>query len=327
MNKKILGVCDLEKDYAEILSHYISKNAGSRFSVMTFSLVPSLMSFLEDGSLDVLLISDTFAAELDECDMVFSKSKRTFILTGDKSATDDESADDDEFKSDERMVIYKYQSAKDILAKILEGYKEDSVKKGVGIRATIIGVFSPIRRCGKTRFSYALSRELAKKARTVFVSLDDFCNLDILSRDEEHMSVSDFIYLAISKDGCVSKKIKSVNGVDVVLGANSPVDIRTSDSEIVKEAIKKILECDSYRYCVIDAGDAAPDMEKVLDICDVVYVPVISDGAAQMKLSEWVNYEREIGNDELAKHLQKIKLAGSEDELESVARDLVRPRR
>lgn len=70
------------------------------------------------------------------------------------------------YLADEEKELYKYQSVDQILTKVLELSvdKERAVAKTLRkTRGSLIGVYSPIHRIGKTKYALELGKELAEK--------------------------------------------------------------------------------------------------------------------------------------------------------------------
>ena len=75
--------------------------------------------------------------------------------------------------------IYKFQSGDDIIREVMAVYSEipgirPNTAGSVDQSRRIIGVYSPVGRCGKTCLALAIGQILAKEEKVLFVTLDTF---------------------------------------------------------------------------------------------------------------------------------------------------------
>lgn len=81
------------------------------------------------------------------------------------------------YLADEEKELYKYQSVDQILTKVLELSvdKERAVAKTLRkTRGSLIGVYSPIHRIGKTKYALELGKELAEKGPVLYLNLEEY---------------------------------------------------------------------------------------------------------------------------------------------------------
>lgn len=95
--------------------------------------------------------------------------------------------------------IYKYQSGDDILREVMAAYCETPEGKTdfPGLPASgkrIIGVYSPVGRCGKTSLALAMGQLLAREEKLLFITLDTFTGFSGLLDEQWKRDLSDLIY-------------------------------------------------------------------------------------------------------------------------------------
>lgn len=73
--------------------------------------------------------------------------------------------------------MYKYQSGDCILQEVMACYCIAPPQPGLalmGKSGLVMGVYSPVGRCGKTSFALALAHMLGKSQAVLFISLEEY---------------------------------------------------------------------------------------------------------------------------------------------------------
>lgn len=286
MNKKIFGICDPDRDYAESFSRFVYKKEGNRFDVRAFTKPELLREYLNGGSFDVLLVSEDFidaGEDMQAGEGVFPE-KSTFVLSDEREACDYI-----------YPVIYKYQSTEKILSHILQGFdKKDGSRRGRG-KCRVTGIYSPVKRSGRTGFSLALAKTLAEKKSVLYLSFEELCSEDFLRKENnpEALGISDILYkYTVDGDEEVfsTAEIPSHSGFDYLAAASCPDDIRNADCSLLRFIVEEFKKQGNYREIVIDISDYLPEPEKLLDACDEIAVPVLGDERSEKRLELWEDY-------------------------------------
>ena len=163
--KKIMAVYDEDPFYAERLSDYVNRKEKGIFKAQAFTSKERLEEFAKDHEIDVLLAGESVGKE----EIRDVKTVQKIYLTEEREA--------DGIR--EEASVYKYQSGDDIIREIMAVYCEipgvKAANPGLAERKKrIIGVYSPVGRCGKTCLSLAMGQLLAKEEKVLFISLDTF---------------------------------------------------------------------------------------------------------------------------------------------------------
>ena len=77
----------------------------------------------------------------------------------------------------EEASVYKYQSGDCILQEVMACYCIAPPQPGLalmGKSGLVMGVYSPVGRCGKTSFALALAHMLGKSQAVLFISLEEY---------------------------------------------------------------------------------------------------------------------------------------------------------
>lgn len=298
--KKIMAVYDEDPLYAERLSDYVNRKEKGIFEAQAFTSKSRLEEFARKHEIDVLLAGESAFGEDMEC----IGSAQTIYLTEDQGRQFD----------GEVAEIYKYQSGDDIIREIMAVYCEvpgaGAVFPGVpGKKKRIIGVYSPIGRCGKTSLALAIGQLLAKEEKVLFITLDMFAGFSSILDERWKRDMSDLIYYY--KQGRFHAL--RLNSVVYLLGDMAwippiryPDDYNQITSEEMAEFLMKILYESDYSTVVLDIGKYDRQVLPVLNICQVIYMPIKEDLFSQAKMKEFESYVDQFGEAGTADKFQKI---------------------
>ena len=310
MNEKTLVICDKEARYAKGLGDNISERKEFAFKVYACTSAESVKCFLDSHRIDILIIDEgfmwgerkAFGAEV------------TFVLT--KGSCKD--------LLEEEVELFKYQSADAILAEVVESYLRKSnvtILKNVKKQSKkMIAVYSPVHRIGKSIFAMALSRELAKEKKTLYINLEGYPILK-----EEGKNLGDLMYYARQEQNELGSRLASMVRVRDGLEYLIPIPLITDLKEITvnewRNLFEKILEESLYENLVLDLDDSVDGLFEILQLCDWIYTPVLDEESANQKVSRYENALQLLG---LSSVLEKsIRFIARED-MAGYARKVVR---
>lgn len=295
--KKMMAVYDTDPVYAERLSDYVNRKEKGIFFAQAFTSREKLMDFAKGNEIDVLLSGEP----VDSGEVSGIPSHQKIYLTEDREKRTGQE-------------IYKYQSGDDIIREVMAVYcelpgMEPALSAPLGKRKRLIGVFSPVGRCGKTCLALAIGLLLAKEEKVLFVSLDTFTGFTELINEPWKRDLSDLIYYyKLGRFNGIR-----LNAVTYYLGdlawlppIRFPDDYSQITVEEMADLLQKILETSDYATMVLDAGDYGRQVLPLLEICQAVYMPVKEDGFSQAKLKEFEEYVENSGKGELKTRMQKI---------------------
>ena len=182
--KKMMAVYDADTRYAERLSDYVNRKEKGVFIAQVFTSKEKLAEYAKKHEIDVLLSGE----RTDSGD-----------ISGIPSAQKIYMSEETEKQMDSGKEIYKFQSGDDIIREVMAVYSEIPGIRPNTAGATdqsrrIIGVYSPIGRCGKTCLALAIGQILAKEEKVLFVTLDTFTGFTGLLNERWKRDLSDLIY-------------------------------------------------------------------------------------------------------------------------------------
>ena len=102
-----------------------------------------------------------------------------------------------EIISGEIPAVYKYQASDAVLREVMACYRVNPERvplTALGIKSTVMGVYSPVNRCGKTGFCMTLGQILSRESRALFLNLEEHSGMSRLTNTEYVTSLSDLIY-------------------------------------------------------------------------------------------------------------------------------------
>ena len=287
MKKNIFAVCDLEVEYAFNFMDYLNQKRNLPFEIQVFTTAESLVAYGKENHIELLLISDkAMRKEIREIGI-----GKIIILS--------EGVHPPEL--DQYSSVYKYQSSSDVIREVMACYGEEKSLNPVDFPAMkknmdIIGVFSPLGRCLKTSFALALGQILAKERAVLYLNMESYSGFERLLECSYDRGMSDILYYARQENQGIIYKlggmVQSMQNLDYLPPAASPMDIQTAKYEEWKWLFQEIEKNSSYEVLILDLGDGVADLYQILDFCNEIYVPIRNDVISAAKMEQFENLLR-----------------------------------
>lgn len=297
--KKIMAVYDSDPLYAERLSDYVNRRDQGMFQAQAFTSKERLEEYARENEIDILLTGESEdAAGFEE------------IAAGKHIRLSEERKKEEGGKKE----IYKYQSGDDIIREVMACYGEMSGAESAfgdygGNEKRLIGIYSPIGRCGKTSLAFSMGQILAREEKVLFVSLDEFTGFSGLMHERWKRDLSDLIYYY--KQGRFSSV--RLNSVLYFIGDMAwlpplkfPEDYCQITAGEMAGLFKEILKSSDFKTLVLDMGNFGRQVLPLLEICQVVYMPTKEDVVSQAKVREFGEYLEAVGKGELEARMKKV---------------------
>lgn len=232
MNEKNLVICDREFRYANGLGENVLERSELALRVYTCTSLESVLHYQESRKIHILIIDEKFVSMKRKQ----IEAEQTFVLTKDFCV---------DLQSNEKEVL-KYQSADQILSEVFESYYEktsSSILKSVRKKKhTLIAVYSPIHRVGKTAFAIALGKELAKKEKTLYLNMEEYADAGGRMMLAEGRNLGDLLYYMRQEKGNFALRLSNTVGKMEELDYVPPILNSTDLKEISLEEWKIFLE-------------------------------------------------------------------------------------
>ena len=312
--KRFMAVYDVDPLYAERFAEFANRTGSAPLKAVAFTSIKRLREYAGQEGVELLLVGDEVTDE--ELRGVNAGQIIRLSETG--------------VVKDESPTIYKYQASDSVLREVMACYQtgaEPELLTAAGPRSRIIGVYSPIARCGKTSFAFTLGQALARDGKALLLSLEEFSGLACLTGTAYEGGLSDLLYYY--RQGEYSRlRLASVvynrGGLDYVPPVTYAEDLALFKGAELSGLIERIAGEGIYDEIVLDLGHFTGGVEEELKICDVIYVPVKEDAVSAAKLKEWREYLEKSGRDRLWEKVRILKLprpnatAGCETYLEQL---------
>lgn len=296
--KKSMAVYDADFRYADRLAEFANQRKQVPFRAVAFTSLEKLKEFSKRESIDLLLIGDSVKQEQLEGIPV----GQTVRLSQNGMAKEGEA------------VVYKYQSSDNLLREVMSWYHPKEVPALMtvtGQRSRIIGVYSPISRCGKTSFALTLGQIKAREEKVLYLTLEEFSGLSALTGTVYTGGLSDLLYYYTQREyspvrlGSVTYSFGELNYIPPFTYAE---DKNGVGQEVFAGLIQRIAADGAYAELILDVGTFCGGTEEILGICDVVYVPIREDAVSSAKLEEWKEYLNRSGRSAVWEKLRFLKL-------------------
>lgn len=285
MRKQILAVCDLEAGYVYRLLEFLNRQEELPFEVRAFTDPEKLKSFGQEQKITLLLVDEhaleEWMKELDSKVMVLSEGS-VF-------------AEWQEFPS-----IYKYQSTEDIVQEVMCYYGDvvqtEPAMPGLKRGTELIGIYSPLRRTGRTTFAVTLGQVLAERKKVLYLNLEEYAGFAQRLGKEMNTDLSDLMYFVRKGSGQIylklSQMVQNLGGLDYIPPASFPVDLKSVTFDEWEYLLQVIEEQSGYETVILDLGDHIQGVFDLLGLCEKIYSTVLKDTVSKAK---WMQYEYMLG--------------------------------
>ncbi len=295
--KGIMAVYDADPFYASRFAEFVNQRGAVPFEAVSFTSLARLKEYAGQQKVDMLLVGDGIKEEL--ADIPVGQVVR---LSENGQAEGEE------------KTVYKYQASDNVLREVMTCYRvkeQPDFFPAVGKRARIIGVYSPIGRCGKTSFALTLGQVLSKDGKALFLTLEEFSGFAKMTGRSYESGLSELLYYYRQSEYNplrLGSVVHSWGSLDYVPPAAYAEDLDQLGGETVAGLVEQIAAEGSYDAVVVDLGHFFWGAELVLALCDVIYTPVREDAVSDGKLKEWKEYLEASGRGRLWQRLRIIKL-------------------
>lgn len=303
MKKNILAVCDREQEFACHLTDYLSlltAKDGFPFEVQVFTSPDKLKQFCKDSRVSFLLITESvYRSETDwEADQ---------ILILEECGEGPPGLD----------TVNKYQSMDNIVRRIMEiaadrGILPPATRSQRLGNVQLIGIYTPVRRCLQTTFSFTLGQLLARRHKVLYLNFECYSGLARMLQREFRTDLSDLIYFLHNGDGRFPYRlegmVQKVNGLDFIPPVFSCMDLQRVEKEEWLQLFEELELTGRYEYILLDLSEAIQGLFDILKLCTRVYTITRDDGFAAAKQEQYEELLRCLDCEEILEKTRKCRL-------------------
>lgn len=328
MVNSVIGVCDENTVYMKKLAGYFMQKSSIPLQIRSFSDWEQLIRYLQSNELDVLILGGvTFLEKWQRWDDVQADKERYLCEEGMKEhvkwvikLVDEVSGKElKEEKGNHNLTVSRYQPPAELLAtveKLTEGnsfngndrtnprmirensFYEVNTEKDIRIHernTRVIGIYSPINRCGKTSLAVLFSEILARRGNSLMICMDH--HNGILA--DEELNIAELIYYLSREQHLVSRGehfydfsqydrfVKKWEQISYIAASPSVENMMQIPTEPFCELIHLLQKTNKYQYIVLDLSEGIESLYKVLNQCDVIFMPVLNDCISKSKIQQF----------------------------------------
>lgn len=298
--KHILAVYDVDLVYAARFAEVVNQKEKIPFEVVAFSSMERLRAFAAEHPVKLLLLGDR--VPLEEKESV--RAEKVIYLSDNETKPGSPAA----------PCVYKYQSSDAIVRDVMTWYGENLGElpeiSGRGM-AKILGVYSPVGRCLKTSFALTLGKLLAQEERVLYLNLEEFSGLSVLTKEEYKSDLSDLLYFYTGgsyNSLRLNSVVHTMGELDYIPPVRYPEDLDQAGEEAIAGLIRTIAGEGAYDTLVVDIGSGRRTALSVMKLCRMIYMPIRDDPVSQAKLEEMTQYLSQTGNGVLRDRIKRLKL-------------------
>lgn len=310
MKSRCFVVCDSETIYAEKLSFILGKKID--FPVYVCSLAEQIEKIANELPIEILLLEEKFIGKVQT-----NIAKKVIYLTQERG------------NMEEKQTIYKYQSADNILSDLLNIYAgeedRDILRQSRYKECSIIGVYSPVHRVGKTAFAIALGQEVAREERTLYLNLEEYSGWEDRMMTKSSQTLADLLYYMRQENGRISTKANIMAGKIGQLEYIAPMkiseDLKAVTYDEWRELFRQLLHLRLYRKIIIDFGECVQGLWKLLEMCKKIYMPINRQREALAKVKQFEQNAHILGHGEVVDKVVQLEVA---EDTESYVKELLK---
>lgn len=301
MKKGVFAICDSEAAYVYNLMEYIHSRKGEEFDVQAFTGTDSLCAYAKERTIEMLLISDSIM-----CSQIKELNIRKIMILSEGEQIHELS---------EYPAVYKYQPADSLVSEVMDCYAQIQEKPSASLfkaKVEVIGIYSPVKRTGKTSFALTLGQLLAGSKAVLYLNLEDYAGFEGLMGKQFTSDISDLMYFSGRGKGNLICKlsgiVQNINNLDYVPPAFSPFDLRSVKCGEWLSLIEELCVYSSYDVILLDLGEQVDNLPEILNRCGKIYMPVREDSIAVTKLLQYEKVMLAREYEDVLEKTKKIKL-------------------
>ena len=305
MTRPLLTLCDPDETYCGRLYEYLKENLKLKFKIQAFTTVDILLDYSKENATSLLIVAESAYEELGKM-MGLSHFKNILVL--DEEAG---SLKEDESSFGDRNIIHttKYQKAGKIVDTIIDfcAEKADSFEGlTAGIsdnEGTVIGLFSPVSKCGQTTLSLKMGDVLSSYGKTVMLSFDSFSSLPKMLETEADGTITDLMYYAEEDKNkfCIYlEKIKrTIGNLDVIPPAKTAMQLKEIGCESLKMLLGLLIREAGYKYVILDLTEYPDGFFDILRLCNKLFTITKPGGDDAYRVEAYGDVLRQNGYEDI----------------------------
>ncbi|MGN0353971.1 MAG: hypothetical protein ACI4EI_02715 [Muricoprocola sp.] len=292
MKKQNFAICDLEAEYACRLMDYIRERQKIPFEMLAFSEIRSLELFTRENTIEILLISSKAM-----CEEILSMNIHRIMILSEGEISG---------RYADYPAVYKYQSSESLVAEVMNFYASqemDVMPMFLKRKAKILGVYSPIGRCGKTSFALTLGECLAKDQNVLYLNLENFSGFEKLTERNDPADLTDMMYFIRQNRGNTVFKLNAIaqqlGSMSYIPPAFSAADLQEIGEEEWIRMLDEVTSSGGYETVILDMGGTLEERLPLLSACSKIYTPILRGVVENAKLEHYKKLLKELDREDI----------------------------
>ena len=300
MKKKILGILDVDEEYAMNLVAFMNKRNYRECEIAGFTSVENVAQYLKHKSIELLLVSDKIDAQkVRELNI----DKIIVLSEEDKVNT-------------EQPTVYKYQSAQLLVREVMTYYAQmetaqitasgrmDLVKK--------IGVFSLSQPCQRMMAAMSIAQEKGEQEPVLYLNFEEYTGIRSLLNLEGLGNLSDFIYYYENQKEHLEEKLACLvqrrGNMDMLAPFTVGQDLHSLHMQEWRSILHEITLISHYHTIILDIG-VSFELLDWLELCDEIYLVYEDCGEDRVRTEEFKEYVAKVGEIDILDKLHYIQVS------------------
>lgn len=296
VEEKILALCDTEEEYAQLMTEFLRKNRELPWKIHTYTNVQEMVREEKDD-LDLLVVSES--AYCEEAQRM--EALGTVVLS--ESGT---------MRWENVFYVDKYQKAEEVLRELLQVYLEIAGTRLPKLRrsgsVTLIGNYSPVRRCLQTSFALTMGQILAQEHPTLYLNFEYYVGLPELRPAMQSADLADLLYFLKADRERFRLRLQStrrrIGNMDYIPSMKSGPNLLAVAAAEWLELLRRIEDMGEYEYVILDLSESMQGLFEILRMCKIVFTLTKEERIAQSKL---LQYEQLLSLHEYGDVLEKTR--------------------
>lgn len=304
VKKVSIAICDEETTYRERLAEYFIRKKGELLQVFTFSNRRGFTQGKREQNFDIVLWCRGFEEILSK------KESELYIYMSEIPDIEENTP-----------MIFKYQSAEEILRKIFECYLElGKENKSICCKEKeIVGIYSPTHSRLQTPFALTLAQIFSEEKKVLYVNLGEWAGFGELLQQEYHRDLADLLYLisgyGSQTRGLLESVLHTVNHMDYIPPmADAQLLCQTTEADYL-ELLQFLVEKTEYEVIFLDFGIMVPGFFSLLEQCSRIYGVVDQGSMAKGQCRQFETSIMKSGRDYLAERITYVSFSTAEAQI------------
>ncbi len=286
MNRRILAVCDSDRDYLNMLHTYFFKKNPAGFEIRIFDSVKRAAEASKEESFEILLVGE----KIYDNNVSGILAQKILILQ------EDGLSDISGFGA-----VSKYQSMERLMGQVLDAFALDekcvSTESAGRTAASLISFYSPERHKAQSVAALAAAQALSDMGnRVLYISMQPFSGFEQILCTKYEADITDFLYFVLKHSDKLPYKLegikRTIHGVDYLPPALDYSDLCGITEREWEECLDMLLHGAGYTHIVVDLTETCRGFYRFLEKSDTVYVLAAQDALADAMYTQFAELIR-----------------------------------